>query len=333
MESNNALQISVYDPETLDRIGIVSSWSSLVWQENYQSHGRFTLEVPFSDGILSLLANDRYIGLTGRNALMTIKTVQAKNGKLIINGFCLLRLLKDRVSTTVVKDGVNGEEAVRALFNAATPFPLLSLGESAGFDGKTKTEMSDMTLLDYAQKIAEEIEVGIRVRRDGKRLLFEMYKPNEAAANYSTLWGNIGDPQYTNSTEEYANVAIVAGEGEGSSRITVTAGDTEAKGLARREMYVDARGEQKKDGESSTAYKARLVKYGEEKLEEAKQIVNLSFSVNDDAVKLGEVVPARVPEYGVSARARVESIRITAQRGKIKKELIVGKTILESRRV
>ena len=332
MESSNALQISVYEPETLERIGLLSSWTSLVWRENYKTPGRFMLEVPFSEGILSLLKNDRYIGLTGRNPLMTIKTIQAKNNRMIINGFCLLRLLKDRVSTTVVKKSVNGEEAFRALFDAATPFPLLSLGESAGLEEKTKTEMSDMTLLDYAIKIAEEIDAGIRVRRDGKRLLFEMYRPNNAAANYSTLWGNIGDPQYTNSTEEYANVAIVAGEGEGSDRVMVEAGDTSATGLARREMYIDARGEQKKGGETAAAYKARLVKYGEEKLEEVRQIVNLSFSVNDDTVKLGEIVPARVPEYGVSATARIEAIQITAQRGKIKRELVIGTPILLSRR-
>ena len=60
--------------------------------------------------------------------------------------------------------------------------------------------------------------------------------------------------------------------------------------------------------------------------------MSLSFSVSDDNVKLGEIVPARVQEYGVAAKARVEAIQITAQRGKIKKEMIIGDPILEARR-
>lgn len=332
MASNDLLQISVYDPDTLERIGLITSWASLVWRENYKKPGTLMLEVPFSESMMQTLANDRYVGLTGRNPLMTIKTVQVRDGKIVVNGFCLLRLLKDRISTKVIKENVNGEEAMRGLVDEMDPIPNFENGELFGFEEKTESEMSDMHLLSYAEKISEEIDCGIRVRKDGKKLLFEMYRPGEAKANYSTLWGNIGDAKYTNSTEEYANVAIVAGEGEGDDRVTVTVGETDATGNARREMYVDARSIQRKENESTSAYKKRLTKHGEEKLEEARQIVSLSFSVNDDNVKLGEIVPARVQEYGVAAKARVEAIQITAQRGKIKKELIIGDPILEARR-
>ena len=332
MASNDILQIGVHDPETLNRIALITSWTSLVWRENYKIPGTIQLEIPFYDGALDLLARDRYLSLTGRNPMMIIKTVQVKNGRVVINGFCLLRLLKDRVSTKVIKEDEVGEEAMRALFEEAAPFPLLSLGESAGLEDKLESEMSDMSLLDYAENIAEEIDAGIRIRRDGKQLYFEFYKPGEANAKYSTMYGNIGDPQYTHSTEDYANVAIVAGEGEGNDRVTVEAGDTTATGLARREMYVDARSIQKKENETTSAYKARLVKEGEKALEEVRELTSISFSVQDDSVQLGQIVPARIPEYGVMAKARVEGIQITAQRGKIKKELIIGEPILEARR-
>lgn len=329
MMESSKMQISVHDPQTLERIGLLTSWISLVWRENYREKGSFQLEVPFSQEVFELLARDRYLWLGGRSAMMIVKTAQVKDGKIVVNGFCLLRLLKDRVSMKVVGEKKNAEEEMRALFEEMAPFPLLSLGDAAGFEELTTAVRSDMTIEEYAKKIAEDIDCGMRIRKDGRRLLFELYRPGEAQAKYSTRWGNVGEARYTHSTEEYANVAIVAGEGEGDDRVTVTAGDTQAVGLERREMYVDARGQGRKSGETLTQYKTRLVTIGEERLKEAASLRKVSFSVNDDSVELGQIIHVRIPEYSVSAKARIEAIQITAQRGKVKKELIIGDPIVE----
>lgn len=327
------MECNIYDME-LNRIGVLSTWVSMVWEESYNADGSFQIEVQQTESVTKLLQIDRYAGIKESNTLMIIKAVQISNGKVIASGYPALWVLADRVSTSVVSN-TNAETALRNLVSAMDPWPRLGLGESAGLTDVFTAEKSDASLLEYCQVIAQAVDMGVRLRHDkkAKKLLFECYKPAaDANLRFSTAYGNMGDMEYSSSTASLKNVAIVAGAGEGDARITVEAGETSKTGAERREMYVDARSEQPEEGESDADYKARLVRYGEEKLVGQVKIENFSFTIDDERAKLGDIVTCNSPEIGVKLQVRITGIRRTTQNNGTTVEASVGTPIILRRR-
>lgn len=316
--------VNVYD-ENLDRVGVVYTWVSMIWIEGYNFLGSFQLEVQQTDRSMELLQKDRYCGISGSDTLMFIESVQIANNEILINGFPATVLLSHRVSTTEISNQ-NAETAMRDLVSAMSSWPRVALGSSAGITDTFTPQISDMSLEEYCETIGQECDVGFKMVHDrkAKQLLFTVYKPERNEnAKYSSQYGNVGDIVYILSDSEYKNVAIVAGAGEGSERVTVTAGDTSSTGLARREMYVDARQEQPEDGESTSSYRQRLIEYGEGKLVEQAQIEEISFSVKDE-VGLGDIVFVYLPEIKIKLEARVSQITITSENNGTTREITVG---------
>lgn len=326
------MTVSVYNLR-LERIGVIETWVSLVWQECYNTDGSFQLEVRQRSDLIPLLQEEYYCGLTGHDTLMVIKSRQVKDGTIVVNGFPATRILDDRVSTDVVSNE-NAEAAMRRLFAAMAPYPCLELGESAGLTANYAPQISDRSLKEYFENIAQECALGFRLRHDKKaqKLLFEVYQRGENPnAKYSTAYGNMGDIAHSVTTNGYKNVAVVAGAGEGDARITVLAGNTSATGADRREMYVDARQEQPKDGESDAAYKARLVALGEQKLVEQIKVENITFTLDDDRAQLGDIVFCYIPEIGVNVKARVIGITETSQDNVTTREAAIGTPVVVRR--
>lgn len=323
------MECNIYDIN-LNRVGVLNTWVSMVWEESYNSDGSFQIEVQQTESVTKLLQVDRYAGIKESNTLMVIKAVQISDGKIIASGYPALWVLTDRVSTAVVSN-TNAESALRGLVSEMNPWPHIELGESAGLTDVFTAQKSDASLLEYCRVIAQAVDMGVRLRHDPKqkKLLFECYKPAvNANVRFSTAYGNMGDLEYSSSTASLKNVAIVAGAGDGDARVTVEAGATLATGADRREMYVDARNEQPEEGESGTDYKARLVRYGEEKLVGQVKIENFSFTIDDERAKLGDIVTCNSPEIGVKLQVRITGIRRTTQNNGTTVEASVGTPII-----
>ena len=62
---------------------------------------------------------------------------------------------------------------------------------------------------------------------------------NALPAIFSTDFENVLEQSYVDSLNDFRNVGLVAGAGEGEDRAITTAGT--ASGLARHEKYIDAR--------------------------------------------------------------------------------------------
>lgn len=323
------MECNIYDID-LNRVGVLNTWVSMVWEESYNADGSFQIEVQQTESVTKLLQVDRYAGIKESNTLMVIKAVQISDGKIIASGYPALWVLTDRVSTAVISN-TNAESALRGLVSSMNPWPRLELGESAGLTDVFTAQKSDASLLEYCQVVAQAVDMGVRLRHDRKqkKLLFECYKPAvNANVRFSTAYGNMGDLEYSSSTASLKNVAIVAGAGESDARVTVEAGETSKTGADRREMYVDARSEQPEEGESDADYKARLVRYGEEKLVGQVKIENFSFTIDDERAKLGDIVTCNAPEIGVKLQVRITGIRRTTQNNGTIVEASVGTPIV-----
>lgn len=321
--------ISVYDLD-LERQGIISSFVSLVWEEGYNTEGVFQLECILDADVLAMLQLEYYCGLTGHDTLMVIKSVQVEDNRIVVNGYPATHIFSDRISTTVISSQ-NAEEAIRQLFEEMDPYPSFALGELAGLDTKFTSTTSDGTLQEYYENITQECELGYRMRHDktAKQLLLEVYEGEENEnAKYSTAYGNMGDITYSLTSNNYKNVAVIAGAGSGDDRITVCVGDTEATGADRREMYVDARNVQPEEDETDEEYEERLIEYGEDKLISQIKVESISFTIDDEKAVLGDVVFCYIPELGLNAKVRVVAINETYQNNVITKTATLGTPVI-----
>ena len=316
-------RIEVFDAQ-LNRLGVIQTWISLTWREGYNAEGNFQLEVQAGGNDAELLKPWNYCALSGQDTVMVIRSAQLANNRIVAYGAAAVWVLEKRVSTAVVANQ-NAEEAMRGLVNDMTPWPCVELGAAAGITEVFENQISDGTVLKYLKDIGAAVDIGFRLRRSGKKLLFECYKPDvNENAKYSDRYGNIKDPAYTINDQFAANVAIVAGAGEGEARITVEAGATGAAGTDRLELYVDARGETKADGESDAAYRARLVRVGQQKLLDNQRTETLRFDVQDDRARLGDLIPVWLSAIGIRATVRVIAVEIVSQKNRISRSIALG---------
>ena len=123
---------------------------------------------------------------------------------------------------------------------------------------------------------------------------------------FSPKYENIINTNYMDSIESMKNVALVAGEDSGESRRTITIGET--TGLARRELYVDARDIRSEDFQD---YNAALTERGSQYLEENDRVVNFEgqveavkiFKYNEDFF-MGDIIQM-ANEYSIEGAARI----------------------------
>ena len=185
-----------------------------------------------------------------------------------------------------------------ALAKAAAPWPKLEVAEPKGFDTKFENQTSGAALFDYFKTVGAACDLGFRVvlmgKNSAKKLMFEVFRPTADPNNrFSTKWGSLQEASWAFGDGSYANVALVLGAGEGKDRAMVWAGDTEAEGAQRREMIVDARDIQPKDGEVELTFAA--------------------LTLDADGLEPGDVCCCFLPDLGYKATVRVADIIIQSQ--------------------
>lgn len=133
---------------------------------------------------------------------------------------------------------------------------------------------------------------------------------------FSEDFENLYNTEYQLNTENYANTALIGGEGEGVDRIYTTLGDSYS-GLARYETFIDADGvSQNKDSENEitlTEYLILLQEKGKEKLSElaytegftGELLSDVAFKYGEDFY-LGDLVTV-INKYGITKDVRVLS--------------------------
>lgn len=137
---------------------------------------------------------------------------------------------------------------------------------------------------------------------------------------FSPDFDNIINTDYTDSTNGMKNVTLVLGEDQGNTRKRLIVGDGE--GLARRELYTDARDLRSSDYGNADKYKAAMKQRGLEKLVENSRQTNYegevealhSFIYGQDFF-MGDTIQIS-NEYGIQGKARVvEWIRSESDTG------------------
>lgn len=332
-------------------IGMIESPTSAIWTERYNTPGEFEIYTPATQELFELLLPGRYEGTAraaapietvhfitrpDRNTVMLVERIELttddeEDDFIRIKGraaSCLLdrrivwkqTSLSGRVDMAIYRlvreNAINPEDEARRL-------PLLMDAPNVLAD-TISAQYTGAGLLEAVKDITAAYGLGFRVVTDGRSIItlrLELYKGADKSlaqtANspviFSPDFENLSASAYAFDMEKYKNVALVAGEGEGTARKQAAQG--QAAGMARREMYVDARDMSTNDGEiSEEDYTAQLKARGEEKL--AERDVAEAFGGEVDTgntfvigvdYDVGDIVTV-VNEYGVRADARVSDV-------------------------
>lgn len=334
----------VIDPETFATIRQVGTWRSMTWRRGYNTEGKFLVEVDNTAANAQLLSPGRYLREHGTdNAVVLTAGYNEPGGSTwVATGYPLTNLLRRRVSTTVISQQ-SAETALQRLFTECfsdgRALPRLELDDSVGLVAVYEQQISGKSVYEYAETICQALDIGFRVRmvgqNDQKKLLFGLYQPvQNPNLKYRKIYGNLEQVQIKISDTDYANVALVLGSGDGDTRTKCVVGDITSTGNARREIIVDARDLQPKEGETtaSQSYINRLAMRGYEKLLEKQKIDSLSFQIADDGrAELGDIVTCIVDGVRLTSAARITEIEITSKKGAVNRKITVGTPVIRRR--
>lgn len=327
---------NIYD-ETLTRIGELSIYQSLVWEEAYQDAGECQLVCGISPAATALLKNGYFVGKKDRTTLWQIRSTEKYEGLLWANGFTVnYTLLADRIYDGVLNTG-NVETTLRTAVSGKRPAPIVDLDRIRWLAESHVSQHTYPDLFSLSQALCVETDLGFRFNHDKahKKLLFDVYKGEDKTnVRFSEDYGNLANLALKQSETDYKNVAYVGGAGEGSERTFVVCGETSSSGLERHEMFVDARDLSLEEGQSQADYEALLVARGIETLNEHNNGLSVSFDISSDdfgvRFDLGDTITALLKSDGLKLYVRVMSAKQTYEKNKRKTQITVGTPIIRT---
>lgn len=334
--------------QSFNLVGLVDDYISVIWRPAYYEVGDFELYINASSEAVELLRKNYYLvrdtdievdadGNIAYSKVMIIKninlTTDSEDGDyLTYTGRELKFLLHQRIVWKQTNLNSTAEYGIRKLVteNAISPtdpnrvIPHLVLGASAGLTERINTQVTGKHLDEAISGICATYNYGWELFIYNSALVFIVYAGVDRSFNqterpyvvFSDDFDNILESDYQLHTEAYANTCLIAGEGEGLSRVTASV-DSGESGLNRYETYVDARDvSQNKDTEDEITleeYTALLQERGLESLAtltitegfSGEVLSDMTFKYGEDFF-IGDVVTV-INKYGISKDVRVLS--------------------------
>lgn len=333
------IELYIFDRD-LNFKGIIDDFNSFRWVRRYSKSGEFELQCALTQEILQLLQRENIIYKkddleAGYIEYRNLKRDQDGKEILVIKGEFLTGYLGRRIiwGTEIIND--TAENAMRLLVNNNCINPSdpnrkinnLMLGQLNNFDLITNYQVSYKNLNDELESISNTYELGYRVNFDisNKKLIFDIYMGLDRSINqninpraiFSKEFENILEQEFTDSLNNYKNLALVGGIGEGTERKLVMVGD--ATGLDRFEVFSDQRSLSNVDEGnnliSDADYINLLIEKGNETLAETKEIQTFDSKINPDSnlkykvdFDLGDIVTCVSKKWGITIDSRITEI-------------------------
>lgn len=323
----------------LEFVGLMDNFTSLQWTRRYSKCGEFELHCSLTSETLALLQKGNVVwrkGDTEAGYIEYRQMDQDAEGKevLVAKGKFLLGYLGRRIiwgqeilqttaesamRTLVNKHGINPTDANRII-------PNLILGSLNGYPQAVNYQTSYSNLLDEVENLCGLSELGYRVSFDipNKKLVFDVYHGLDRTVNqgvnprciFGKEFENILTQQYTDSQNNYRNLALIGGVGEGIARKLVTVGTS--AGLDRFETFVDAKDLTNVAGEVTLPdadYTNMLIDRGNSRLDETKEIQTFDSTVNLNSnlvyktdFDLGDIVTCASKKWGLTLDTRITEV-------------------------
>lgn len=323
--------------ENFETIFVLDTYESLIWVDKFAEPGTFEIYTRVTDDIVNYCKPNYYLVNNDSEHVMIIEDISIESNvetgdKIKIVGRSLESILDRRIVWSQTNIDGNLQSGVQTLINNAIISPSIAGRAISNFifeqAPQTETAITALemehqytgdNLLEVITSLCEEKKIGFKITlNDQNQFVFRLYSGVDRSYAQDTLPYVVFSPSYDNVINSNfleknsitKNVALVGGEGEGTSRITETVG-TET-GLLRREVFVDAR-DIRKESLNPTKYKAKLASKGKDSLAEinkdresfdGKCDTTLGLYVYGRDFFMGDIVQM-ANEYGMEASSRI----------------------------
>jgi len=335
-----------HDLEWLD---IVEGAESKIWKKCYAGAGEFEIYTADTPENIELLQTNRYVVRQDDDMVGIIEKINMQkddDGRdmLLVSGRCAKALFSRRIiNKQQTFSGTVWNRMYWMLYNHAVnpsdPNRIIPNTAIADVDNAIKglsaqTQHTGTNLMTAVVDLVSSNNLGWKVPVVDGKFTATLIAGTDRTVDqtdrepviFADEYDNLISSDYMRDLTGYANVAVIAGEGEGSSRTwagvdaTGKASGTYA-GLNRYEMYVDARDLQKKVTDSTgkettltaAQYKAQLQARGLEKLTEAGKTESFEGDVDTGSYiyrtdyDVGDLVTVR-DKHGITANTRITAV-------------------------
>lgn len=335
-------ELIIYTPD-LQKIGEISDYESLSFGRSWEDVGTFELQVSNDAKYAISLFDDNFILIDEKRVGIITNYSIDKNDKRTVKGFQLKKILGNRIITpppntthdrryadaeTVMKHYVDRHAVYPTDSNRLIPNLVIKVNQKRG--GYIQVESRLKNLAEQLKEISLASELGWDVYLDEttRQFVFDVFAGRNLTRHqqtyppviFSIALENVLEREFVKDTSNYKNTAYVGGQGEGEERRIVEVSTEQAKGLARKEVFIDARDvsnqtEDKKDKPESEIYQM-LSDRGRQKLEgEYNEIVEFACVITEKPGMeyekdwtIGDIVTCEDEKIGVSMDARVTNV-------------------------
>lgn len=317
-------------------VAVIDSYKSLIWTKRYYDCGDFELFIPADSSILPYIQPDYFLMRDDDDSVMIIEKMEvdtdAENGDFfIVSGRDLKSILGRRIFyRQCIVDAETINEAVSDMVEYCTKvylqptqtyrqLPGLTVDTTTEFSAQIHTQFTGQTLLSGIISLTQPKEIGTKMTISGSALILSFYQGGDNGIVFSPEFDNLANSKYIFDKTNLKNQAYIAGEGQGDQRkwmgVITTTFDNRPRGLALREVFIDARDVSSNNGEIDVfVYNDMLASRGYEKLAEcavsktyeAKIEPNAAYEYKRD-YDLGDVVTVS-NEYGITSKPRIVEI-------------------------
>lgn len=316
-----------------EKIAMFDNYESLLWTDRYRRPGDFEIYTPVTDYILKYAIAGYYLQIKDSEHTMIIEDISIESdvetgNHVKITGRSLESILDRRIVWNQTDISGNLQNGIKRLINESIISPAIADRRISNFifADSTDTAITSLKmenqytgdgLLNIIETLCEVNEIGYKIiLNDNNQFVFSLYKGVDRSYRQETTpyvvfkpsFENIIQSNYSERTSEAKNVTLVAGEGEGSARVTRIVGS--GSGLTRKEVYTDAR-DIRSDEMTPAQYNAKLDERGKETLTENK--IKKSFDGECETTKMfvykrdfymGDCVQVS-NEYGMESPTRI----------------------------
>lgn len=246
--------------QNFNLVYVIDTYKSCIWSNRYVEIGDCELYLPATPELLTVLVKNYYLVRQNDDMVCRIKKIQldtnAENGDyLIITGkdtkdLCDQRIvwstmtcdgpletfIREMVTSTMINPNLSARWMLKANGSA-----LVALGSAAGFTDILTEQVSYKNVGEKIREYCTKYGWGYKMILNGSTLNFILYKGVDRSDEvfFSDDYENLETTTYTEDDTHLGNVALVAGEGEGSERSRNVSGYEE--GVDRYEIFVDAK--------------------------------------------------------------------------------------------
>lgn len=239
------LKMEVYTPG-LELVGVLEIHRSVIWEDKAFSAGSFSLDSIITTDTMAMLQPENIIWIEGETAgvIEYIQESADQSGPYItIKGRTLTGILDRRILWGLYNLKGTAPEIMHALVNdccvdptrgsaTARKIPGLVLLDAPAGGDVIQFQKTGGSLLDTLEQLGETygVSFGIRFNPAVPRMEFwtrwgqnrSVYQSDSGHVLYSTELDDVLSSEYLYNSQDYRNVALVGGEGEGNERVYVT---------------------------------------------------------------------------------------------------------------